>query len=349
MDRPFIALAIVCALSTVFSINVRNSLSALGLLAAYIAVFYVAVDAVRTRDGLRKLCYVIVGLGVFVAVLGIFKYFDANPFHWWGYENQQHAGRLYSTYFNADHLAGLMEMTLCLGVGLLFTGLSRSKRFAIALGCLFMASALILSLSRGGWIGASVGLGFMGFIFAERRYFHKGIVMATVGSAFVIGLIVVLMSTPTIERALTLEQGTEMANWSSRVTVWKATCSMIADHPFLGVGPGNFTLVFTQYQPVGLGTRFYFAHNDYLHLISEAGLFLVPIILWMIFFLFSQARYKLGNQGRLIRGTALGTMGGGIAILIHSIVDFNLHLPANAIIFSTIEALIAVPQFRACK
>lgn len=343
MDRPFIALAIVCALSTIFSINVRNSLSALGLLAAYIAVFYVAMDAVRTRDGLRKLCYVIVGLGVFVAVFGIFKYFGANPFSWWEYHDQLPGRRLGSTYYNSDHLAGLMEMTLCLGVGLLMAGLSRSKRIAIGIGigCLFMATALILSLSRGGWAGGLLGLGLMGIVLAERKFFRKGIIMAVVGTAFIVILLVVLMSSPTTARILTAEQGAELASWSSRVTIWKAASDMIADHPVFGVGPGNFAQGLTQYQPPGLSARFYHAHNDYLHVLSETGILLIPLFFWMLFRLIKQAQYKLGNNSRLIRGTALGAMAGVLAILVHSVGDFNLHLPANAIIFLLLIAPLA--------
>ncbi|WP_168161158.1 O-antigen ligase family protein [Desulfatibacillum aliphaticivorans] len=339
MDRPFIALAAVCALSTVFSINVRNSLSALGLLAAYIAVFYVAIDVVRTRDGLRKLCYVIVGLGVFVAVFGIFKYFGANPFTWWEYHDQLPGRRLGSTYYNSDHLAGLMEMTLCLGVGLLMAGLSRSKRIAIGLGCLFMATALVISLSRGGWAGALVGLGLIGVIFAERRYFRRGIIVALIGATFVVMLLVILMSSPTVERILTAEQGIDNASWSSRVTVWKATRDMIADHPVFGVGPGNFSLGFTQYQPEGLSVRFFHAHNDYLHIISEIGLLLIPVVLWMTIVLIRQARIKINPPSRLIRGTTIGALAGITAIIIHSIGDFNLHLPANALSFIILAAI----------
>nr|WP_280173716.1 O-antigen ligase family protein [Desulfatibacillum alkenivorans] len=116
-----------------------------------------------------------------------------------------------------------------------------------------------------------VGLGIMVSILAERKFFRKGIVMALVWASFIIMLLIMLMSTSGIERALTIGQGADMARLSSRVTVWKATCDMIADHPVFGVGPGGFALAFSQYQPPGFNARFFQAHNDYLHVVSELG------------------------------------------------------------------------------
>jgi hypothetical protein len=52
---------------------------------------------------------------------------------------------------------------------------------------------------------------------------------------------------------------------------------------------------------------------------------------------------KLKNQSRLVRGITLGAMSGITAILVHSIADFNLHIPANAILFTVLAALVAAP------
>ena len=86
------------------------------------------------------------------------------------------------------------------------------------------------------------------------------------------------------------------------------------------------------------------AHNDYLHFISETGLLLIPIIIWLTFALYKRGFEKMKNPSRLVRGTTLGAMTGITAILIHSIADFNLHIPANAILFTVLAAIVAAPS-----
>ena len=118
---------------------------------------------------------------------------------------------------------------------------------------------------------------------------------------------------------------------------------MIKEYPLLGAGPGTFDVIFTQYQPPGLSARFKMAHNDYLHFVAEAGLPLVAIMVWMIIALYRKGLEKLKNPSRLVRGTTLGALSGIMAILFHSISDFNLHIPANALLFTVFAAIIAAP------
>ena len=111
----------------------------------------------------------------------------------------------------------------------------------------------------------------------------------------------------------------------------------------LGTGPGTFAYAFTQYQPAGLDKHYTTAHNDYLHFISEVGLPLVAIIAWMVAALHYKGRKKLKNPSRLVRGITLGALAGITAILVHSFGDFNLHIPANAILFVVLAAIVAAP------
>jgi len=118
---------------------------------------------------------------------------------------------------------------------------------------------------------------------------------------------------------------------------------MISDHPLIGTGPGTFATVYTQYQPPGLANRRFYAHSDYLQLISEVGLAVAVVIVWMIIALYRKGFKKLKNPSRLVRGSTIGAMAGITAILVHSISDFNLYIPANAILFTVLVALAAGP------
>jgi len=236
-----------------------------------------------------------------------------------------------------------MEMALPMSLGFFFIGQRADKLFLKIFLVIFLVMSLIFSLSRGGWLGALTGLAFMaGVLLADQYFQKKRLLLFLIGGFFLVAFLI-LSSTPVVERILTFEQKYDMPNFKARRTVWGGIVKMIQNHPLLGTGPGTFAIAFTRFQPPGRNARYFYGHNDYLHLTSEAGLMLVPVIIWIIVALFRKGFHKLKNPSRLIRGVTLGAMAGITAILIHSICDFNLHIPANAILFTILAALVVAP------
>ena len=344
LDKPILCLLLLCFLSSIFSLHRYTSIWSLILLLNYLTIYYLVIYTVRTRAQFRQLIYIIIGIAIFLSIFGIFKRFGVNPFPWWEYpELKYSADLLSSTYGNHNHLAGYMEMAIPLLLGLFLIGFRGGKLFLLILLTFLMLTALILSLSRGGWIGLLTGLVFMAIALVTDRHFRNKRLIAALTGGFVAVAFIVLASTPVVERIRTFEQKKEIPNLSARVTVWKGVVKMIQDHPLLGTGPGTFATVFTQYQPPGFASRYFMAHNDYLHFISELGLLFFAIIVWMIIVLYKNGFQKLKNPSRLVRGITIGAMSGITAILIHSIVDFNLHIPANALLFTVLAAFVAAP------
>jgi O-antigen ligase len=177
---------------------------------------------------------------------------------------------------------------------------------------------------------------------SSRHFVRKKLLIILIAGSLLLALIA-LVSTPVVERVKTAMEMEEEASFYSRVIAWGGVMEMISDYPLVGIGPGTFKTVFTQYQPPGLRAHFTMAHNDYLHFISETGLLLIPVIIWMIIALYRKGFKKLKNPSRLVRATTLGAMTGITAILFHSITDFNLHIPANAILFTVLAALVVAP------
>jgi O-antigen ligase len=283
-------------------------------------------------------------MAAFLAIFGFVKRFGTNPFPWWDYpELIQNTHRVSGTFGNANHLAGYMEMAIPLVLGLFLMGITGAKRFLlICLTCVLL-TALLLTLSRGGWISAFFGLTFMALALMTNRYFErKRLIVAVCGGLFVAAFIV-LASTPVVERILTMEEEEGAAGFSARAAVWGATVNIIQDYPLLGSGPGTFSTVFTQHQPAGYDRRYLMAHNDYLQFSSELGFLLVPIVVWMLIALYRRGFKKLQNPSRLVRGVTIGAMSAITAILIHSVVDFNLHIPSNAILCTVLAALVVSP------
>jgi len=341
-DKPIICLLLLCLLSTISSLHRHTSFWSMILLLNYLTIFYLVVHTTRTRSQLRQLTYVIIGVAFFISVFGLFKLAGANPFPWWDYPELR-SNLIASVYGNRNHLAGYMEMALPLFLGFFFIGQRADKLFLKIFLVIFMAMSLIFSLSRGGWLGALTGLAFMsGALLADQYFQKKRLLLFLIGGFFLVTFLI-LSSTPVVERILTFEQKYDIPNFKGRVTIWGGIVKMIQNHPLLGTGPGTFAIAFTRFQPPGQSARYFYGHNDYLHSTAEAGLLLVPVIIWMIIALYRKGFHKLKNPSRLIRGVTLGAMAGITAILIHSIPDFNLHIPANAILFTTLAALVAAP------
>jgi O-antigen ligase len=337
-------LLILLILSTVFSVHVQTSIWSSVLVVNYFVIFYLVIHTIRTRSHFRQLVYLIVGMATVISLIGLLKWSGANLFPWWHYTDirPQPIPRLTATFGNANHMAGYMAMAIPMLLGLFLTGLIGAKRLLLFCLAFLFLCAFMLTLSRGGLFAFFAGLTFMAFGLMANRYVNKKYVMWILLGGFLCLIFVVLSSTSLVERIGAVEQVSESLDLSGRVRIWTNLFAMIKDFPLLGAGPGTFAFSFTPYHPP-FGAHFFYAHNDYLHVIAEVGLPLAVVVAWMIIAFYRKGFKKLKNQSRLVRGITLGAMSGVFAILIHSIVDFNLHIPANAVLFTILAALVVAP------
>jgi O-antigen ligase len=345
LDIPILCLLVFCLLSSLFSVQEYTSLWSFILLLNYIIIYYLIIQTLKTREHLRHLTGVIIFVAAFLSIIGMLKKFGANPFPWWNYDIGLNPDLAVSssTFGNPNHFAGYLSMAIPLMLGLFFTGIKGGKVFFSILLTLLMTAALIFSISRGGWVSTAVGMAFMVAALLINQYLEgKTMVLIVLVSLFFIAFIA-LSNRPVINELLTIKQASKDVSLQSRIQVWHKTIDMIRDYPWLGTGPGTFSTMFTQYQPPGFTSRFFRAHNDYLQFISETGIPLIAIMVWMIIGLYLKGMTKLANLSRLIRGTALGAISGITALLFFSIFDFNLHIPANAILFTTLAAIVVSP------
>ena len=342
---PIAALIILAFFAVIFSSHRPTSLSAVLLLLNYVIIFYLVILTVRSRSKLRNFLWLIIGTGIFLALFGLIKFSGIEIFPWFHYEDLPDFGALTSTYGNPNHIAGFFEMAIPLVFGLLLADRRGQRSLILYLPIILLFGvALILSLSRGGWTCTMVGLILFLAVLLFSKDFPRYRTVITVICSSIVAVLVLLSSYPAVQELLTVRHVIDQAGGiEGRVQITRAVVAMIRENPLLGFGPGTFPFTFFVFQPPAITGWYNMAHNDYVHFTAEMGILLPVIMIWMIVALFWQGFKKLRSPSLLVRGSTLGSMAGILAILWHSYIDFNLHIPANGLFFTILAALIAAP------
>ena len=298
----------------------------------------------KERRELNRTVKIIITVSTVLCLISLAFRFGLPNFLPWGQYSDLYTVdvKAASTFLNRNSMAGYVEMAIPIAVSVL---LLKRPSFKFMIGVSFiLLVTLFLTLSRGGWISTSVSICFMAaFIMSINKVLTKKNIMIFF-SIFVFTGLIALSNTKAVERVVLLynEEGL------GRLQYWQGTIDMIHANWLTGVGPGGFAISFPAFQLPNRG-RVYLANNDYLQFISETGIFLIPIVLYLVFSLFSHGSRKIKSADRKIAYINIGAMAGILAMLVHSFVDFNLHFPAHALLFVILCALVAGPIPEHCE
>lgn len=254
----------------------------------------------------------------------------------------------FGSFVSRNNFAGWMEMAIALPLGMIFSGaVPRDKRLIYLTAATLMGISILLSGSRGGLVALVIQIAFLLFLTYSQRdrssiglkiLLGSGIIVAIVaGTAFVGG-------ENTLTRISTEETAAE--GIVTRPYMWSVTWKMIeASMPF-GVGLGAYGVAYTKYDEASGFERVEQAHNDYLQVLSDAGLVggLLGIAFLVLLWRIASKAIRTSNPER--RGIAMGALAGIISILIHSIFDFVLHTTAIALLFLTLVGLLVAASSR---
>jgi hypothetical protein len=289
------------------------------------------------ENGASALTYmkILVFVGIFEAFLGMVQHFVA-PRWIPGYDGAAN-DLVTGTLINRNHFAGLLEMLIpcCLGLG--FIAYCKRGSFSYSnlyvMAGAFCGIALAISQSRMGIFCLFASMVLLRVLFplrAVRRTLVSGLFTGFIG--IVVAGVLWLGVDAIVGRYGQLVKA-DAALAGGRITIYKNTINMIRHFP-LGVGIGNYADTFPPFQTVANDFLFDHAHNDYLETTAEWGV-LVAIPFWAaIFGLFGGLiRLLLSTPYTEIQGILLACIGGIFAILLHSLADFNLQIPSNAIAF----------------
>jgi O-antigen ligase/cytochrome c-type biogenesis protein CcmH/NrfG len=343
----FAAYAVFQYLRSPTEFDARIELLQVGM---YLLVYFVAVanlDSARDRTAL------FVGLTLIAfaeSFYALWQFTTKQDVVLWIERNGDYLGRGSGTYYCPNHLAGLLVPIICLIVAHIFIHRPHRgsvERFAIqkltVIYCaLFLIAGLWATLSRGGWIALAVAL--LAFLLWSEIFR----VLSSRTVIIVFSLLIILgagaFSIPSVrfrvQQAIKLNleytyetSPVEHASASSREPMWKSTAQIIRDHPVLGTGPGSWQWIFPKYRESTFQIRPQYTHSDALQLTAEyglTGLLLVTLALAVFFYQAGRASHSANSTET--KAFATGAAAGVIAILVHSLGDFNMHIPANALL-----------------
>jgi O-antigen ligase len=222
----------------------------------------------------------------------------------------------------------------------------RHWRRVAAAGAALMAGTVFFSGSRGGMLAITVEVIFLGVVLVKMQSGAK----AAAGMGFFAILVLVLLvwigGLELSKRVASIGSETKQElSGGTRWTIDKDSLRMFAKKPFLGWGFGTFPTVYPQFRTFHTDLFVTDAHNDYLQHLAETGLLGFAVMLWFLVTLYRSAWRKLKDWPNDITGAvAFACLLGCTGILVHSFVDFNLQIPANAAWFYVLCFLAASPH-----
>jgi len=315
------------------------------LYCSYAMLCFLATHALRRASQARNIAIVLAVFGFVVAAFALVQGVAPNGKLYW-LRVPRLGGWIYGPYVNHNHYAGLMELLAPIPLIISLSQLAHEKaRISAGVAAAIMVCTIFLSGSRGGMLAIFVELGIFATILLRQK---RRIRIAIALGAFFVVLISLL--TWLGGKELTSRVGsisTETRGEISgglRLSIDRNALQMFRAKPILGWGLGTFPVVYPQFRT--FYTNFFVneAHNDYAQLLAEMGLLGFGALAWYMIVLYRQIRRRLGKWSTDVDGAvALACALGVIGILVHSLVDFNLQIPANAALFYVLATIAAGP------
>jgi len=238
------------------------------------------------------------------------------------------AGSVYGSYVNHNHYAGLVELLLPFALMLGFSGSMRgANRLLLGSGALLMVASVFLCQSRGGMFAIVMEMAFIAICLVHQFSPRKSAAWCVAFCLLTALFLAWIAPQQVISRITDIH---DPARW----LIHRDSIRMFAAHPFLGSGFGTFATAFPRYRVFYDGFFVNHAHDDYLELLLETGLAGFGVAMWFLVVLYREGLHKLRPAKHSPAALmSIAALAGCTGILAHSFIDYNLHIPANAVLF----------------
>ncbi len=313
---------------------------------AYAMLCFLAGQTLLRGAQARSLALIFSVYGAALAGFALLQGISSNGKLYW-IRQPRSGGWIYGPYVNHNHYAGLMEMLVPIPLIVALTRLAPAKVRAVAAAtAAVMVGTIFLSGSRGGMLAIVAELIILAALLVKQKRGLRTAIGIGVFLAIVVGLLVWIGGAELSQRIATAGPGHSELSSDIRSYINRDGFRMFLKKPVVGWGLGTFPIVYPQFRT--FYTNFFVneAHNDYLQLLVEMGLLGFATMLWFVVTLYLKAFKKIKNwPGEMSGAVTLACVLGLSGILIHSAVDFNLQIPANAALFYVLCTIAAAEPF----
>ena len=308
----------------------------------YALVFFIMLNNLHRQETVQIIALTLILLAVAISFYAIWQFLTGSKQVWTFITPYNHRGT--GTYINPNHLAGFLGMLLPLTLAYAIAGrLKLPVKILLGYAALVLAAGLAVTLSRGGWLagGGSLLVFFCGLLlrgkFSWSALFAVLVLLAAVGFFANNSPYIQLRWQKTFGQNVQ-SKGAEVLRfqlWQPAVRIWR-------DNFWWGAGPAHFDARFPAFRPQNVQQRPDHVHNDYLELLADWGVAGAVLVAGAL----AVFALGVGWTWRAVRGgdsnkfaVVFGAACGLFALLLHSVVDFNLHIPANALLAVALLAL----------
>jgi O-antigen ligase len=327
----------------------HTTFSQLLLYVSYGILCFLLTQTLNSSREVRTLGTALVIFGSTMALFAVLQNLSSPTKLYW-LITPRFGGWIYGPYVNHNHYAGLIEMLIPVPLVFAFSRFgSQRERWISASAAAFMAATIFLSGSRGGMIAFTVEMAiFLAFVFRERQKQNIAVLLG----AFLLFALALIAWTGghEVKARIATFAGNQHSDLATdiRLQIDRDTLRMSIRHPLLGCGQGTFADVYPQFRSFYTDSLVNAAHNDLLQVLVETGIIGFGIMLWFLVITVRNALRKSAKWSSNLNGAvAIAALLGISGILVHSLVDFNMQIPANAALFYSLCVVAAMePRFK---
>ena len=330
----------VACLSLVKATNIPEAIKSIYLLGAGVGLFFLIINNVREKRQVNQIVLALVLAGVFTCIFSL-------------YENQGVKFNVLrfaytSTFGNPVFFAQYLAFAIPISVAMCFKKSNSahiSSRIFWGLSSLLMLFFLILARSRGAYLGLAVAFLYCSIILLLRssKRLRRILIAALVAFLILLGV----GSRFLIKPGGWVGENIKFRNML-RVYLWTSTLEMVKDNPALGVGIGNFKVVYPLYrnpqerENIPKGVKYSKAHNVFLQIWSEMGTLGLICFIWILFSLSPYIFYPLQQRAGPSAYISLGLSASFIVVLVQALFNPLLYLPVSGMTFWVLLGLISL-------
>jgi O-antigen ligase len=332
---------------------------AFSVLACLVIYFCVACGLTDTSRRFAFIFFLLV-LAMIQTAIGAIQFKDGHNFMPFPFlERFDYGSRASGFYVCPNHLAGFLEVVGLFGLGAICWGRwARWTRLVLIylVGVCYLG--LALTISRAGYVSTGVGLVVFAAISltalsrSRTKHFWKVAVLGII-AAILVMIAAFFLANKSFYLSARAHSAVEDTD-NVRFSLWEAALKQARLNPLLGTGSKTYLYYGRQFRSERIQEDPVDAHNDYLHLLAEYGW---AGIAGFVFFLGVHlvrawrninrlGRRHHGRSGRILSNRMalqISALAAVVTYMVHSAFDFNLHIPANALLLAFVFGIIANP------